>query len=303
MWRGDWQQAEDELTAAVREVSSFRPPMVVESIVRLAELRWRQGRWDEAASLFAQVEGEGLAQLGRAELALSLGDAATAVDLAGRFLRRIPREDRIERVDGLELIVRSALAMGDLAAAHEALDELRSTADEVGTDLLHACASFAEGVVSSAEGDAEAARTALEDAVDLYERNHAPFEAARARMELAQVFALLGRADFSGREAASARQAFERLGAAKEAEKARSFLARVTTPGAQGEPPDRLTAREVDVLRLIASGLSNQEIAKELVLSVRTVERHTSNIYEKIGADGKVARAAATAYAIRHGLA
>jgi DNA-binding NarL/FixJ family response regulator len=301
MWRGAWSEAEQELTVAVRDIVTCRPPMVVEATVRLAELRWRQGRWDEAADLFKQVEGEGLAQLGRGELALSQGDAATAMDLAERHLRRIPPEDRIERVAGLELMVRAAASKHDAEAARSALEELQSIADLVAIDSLRAAASLAAGVLEAACGDLDQARLMLEDAADFYERSRAPFEAARARMELALVLQRLGLGLRAEEEAGQARESFERLGAVREAARAATFSRQAGLRTAAVDEAG-LSAREVDVLRLLAAGRSNQQIADELVLSVRTVERHISNIYSKLGADGKVARASATAYAVRHHL-
>jgi ATP/maltotriose-dependent transcriptional regulator MalT len=305
MWRGAWQEAEDQLTTAQREIAVVRPPMVGESIIRLAELRWRQGRWDEAATLFAEVEHEGLAQLGRAELALGLGDAETAADLADRFLRRIPADDRMERVGGLELKVRSMIALGRLDSAAEALAELREVAAGVGTEPLLASASLAQGLLAAAQGDWEGARRHLEDAVDLYERQSAPFESGRVRIELARVLAALERWEAAAHEAQAARQSLAAMGAMREAERAAAVLRGLQGGGTaplSAPNPDGLSPREIEVVCLVAAGRSNQEIADELVLSVRTVERHISTIYEKAGFSGKSARAAVTAYAVRLGL-
>ena len=306
MWRGDWIEAEEQLVSACNEYATFRPLMAGESIVRLAELRWRQGRWDEARELFDRVQHEGIAQPGRAELALSMGDSAAATGYAERYLRQLPAEDRMERATGLELLVRGLAAARESQAAIGPLAELQSIAKHVGVAPLRASAAFASGCLAAAHGDHNDARTCLEDAVDLYERAGAPFEAARARMELARALVSVGRQADGGREATLALQAFRHVGAIKEAERAAAFLREIELPSA--EPtitpnPAGLSPREVDVLGLIARGASNQEIADELFLSVRTVERHISTIYEKLGAHGKAARASATAYALKHGLA
>jgi DNA-binding NarL/FixJ family response regulator len=307
MWRGRWDEAEQQLLAANQEIPRIRPPMAVEGIVRLAELRWRQGRWDEAEELFEQVRNEGLGQLGMAELALSRGDARSAVDLAERYLRRLPAEDRIERAAGLETAVRALVARGQAKEAGQPLAELEAIAHRVRTDVLRASASFAAGVVAASEADYEAARRALEDAADLFERQQAPFETGRVRLELARALAALDRPADAGREASSALQVFRRIGAMKEADRAAEFLRELAIPPPEAATaaanPAGLSPREVDVLALIARGRSNQEIADELFLSVRTVERHISTIYDKLGAKGKAARAAATAYALKHGLA
>jgi ATP/maltotriose-dependent transcriptional regulator MalT len=304
MWRGEWDEAEQQLTAARSEYATFRPPMVGESIVRLAELRWRQGRWDEAAELFQQVEHEGIAQPGRAELALSLGNAKAAADYAERYLRQLPVEDRMERAIGLELIVRSLAVAGGFEAAQQPLAELRRTAQHTTMKPLLASAAFAAGALGAAQDDYEGARRHFEDAVSLYERVSAPFDSARARMELARTLFNLGRNADSGREATLALQSFRQVGAAKEAEGAASFLqslGEAITLKASADNSAGLSPRELEVLESIAAGRSNQEIASDLFLSVRTVERHISTIYEKIGAHGKAARAAATAYALKRG--
>jgi DNA-binding CsgD family transcriptional regulator len=306
MWRGLWDEAEQQLLTANREAVQIRPPMVTEGIVRLAELRWRQGRWQEADELFEQVKHEGLAQLGLAEVALSRGDSRTATDLAARYLRRLPAENRIERAAGLEAAVRALVADGRAEEAVGPLTELKAIAEHAGTELLRASAAFAGGILSAANGDLEGARRSLEDAADSFERQRAPFETGRVRMELARALASLGRSADAGREATLALQEFRRIGAAKETEAAAAFLTslqiRSQPAGVQANPAS-LSNREIEVLGLVAAGKSNQEIADELFLSVRTVERHISTIYEKLGAHGKAARAAATAYALQHRLA
>jgi len=303
MWRGDWQEAETQLQAANREIIGFRPVMATEGIVRLGELRWRQGRWDDAERLFDQVKSDALSQLGRAELALSKGDAAEAADLADRFLRRIPTHDRIERAYGLDIAIRALVALGrpEDAAPHAA--ELQDIAAFVRTGPLLGAAANAHGLLNAALGDFDAARRSLEDAVDHFEGHMAPFETARARLELAHVLKRLGRLPAAAREARLSLESFERMGAAGEAARAAAILSEVDPERAR-YPSSRnehgLTPREIEVLQLIATGRSNQGIAEDLVLSVRTVERHISSIYQKIGVEGRAARAAATAYALKH---
>jgi DNA-binding NarL/FixJ family response regulator len=130
----------------------------------------------------------------------------------------------------------------------------------------------------------------------------APFEAARVRLELARCLLELGRQGPAAKEAGAAHAAFHALDARGQAERAARLLAE-TEPGARGRPDLRLTAREVEVLRLLGQGRSNDEIAADLFLSVRTVERHVANTYAKIGAHGRAARAMATAFAHRNGIA
>jgi hypothetical protein len=90
MWRGTWLEAEQELSAAAEELDASRPAMTGDALVRLGELRRRQGRLVDAARLFDQADGHPLALLGRAELAIDRGDTRAAAELAERYLRRLP---------------------------------------------------------------------------------------------------------------------------------------------------------------------------------------------------------------------
>src|SRR5262249_36946500 len=136
MHQGDWPAAEAELLAALDEIRATRPAASAPAVVRLAELRRRQGRRAEAAKLFERVRTHGMAAPGRGEMALDSADARTALDLADQALRRIPRSSRTERVGGLDLKSRAAAALGDEAIARAAADELEEIASEVGTDPL-----------------------------------------------------------------------------------------------------------------------------------------------------------------------
>ncbi len=314
IWRGHWTEAEGMLVAATNDLIATRPVEAGEGIVRLADLRRRQGRFDEADILLAQAEshpfrllGGNLALLARAALALDQRDTAAAVDLAERFLRGIPADERTERPAALELLVQAHIARGDRAQARIALNELAAIATTVATEPLRATVSFASGIVAAADREHEVACRHFEDAIDLYQRSGAPFESARARIELARSLLALARNRTAGQHAHKALEALRQLGAVPESARAEALLRKIeSTPlthrGPASDVAD-LTPREVEVLRLIAAGKSNQEIAAELVLSIRTVERHISNIYQKIGTSGPVARANATAFALQHGLA
>jgi DNA-binding NarL/FixJ family response regulator len=313
IWRGDWTHAETTLAAATNDLLATRPAEAAEGIVRLADLRRCQGRYSEAATLLAQAEayphrtpGANLALLGRAALALDQGDATTAADMAERFLRGVPAENRLDRSAALELLALAHTATGATDQAAGCWAELQSIATAVGTAPLRAAADFVEGALAAARGDFERARRRFEDAVDRYQSSGAPFETARARIELGRSLLALGRLQAAGHQAREAQDALLRLGAAPEAVRAAALLRDIETfPPGRGSPTGGaadLTPREREVLGLIAAGKDNQEIAAVLVLSVRTVERHVSNIYDKIGASGAAARATATAYALRHGL-
>lgn len=303
IWRGDWAEAEAELSAAARELSAIRPALGLSATARLGELRRRQGRWDEAAQLFRQVETSTAALLWRGELALDQGDAGAAVDLAQRYLRRFAPESRTERAPGFDVLVRALAARGDLEQARDALRHLESTARTVATEPLVAAACFDRGVVAARAGDHEKARTACEDAVDVFARCAAPFELGRARLELGRSLAALGRRDAAEHEVRVAEDALRRLGAAREADRAQALLGSLSTAStehrsaAHGGPG--LTGREFEVLRLVAQGLSDKAIAARLHLSEHTIHRHVSNILRKLDLPS---RTAAATYAARHDL-
>jgi ATP/maltotriose-dependent transcriptional regulator MalT len=299
IWRGLWSEAEAELAAACDGLTpARRPPLAAEAIVRLGELRRRQGRLEEAEELFAQVEEHPLAVLGRAEVCLDRGDALPARDLVERLLREMPETSRTQRAAGLEVIVRAYVAVADDAAAAAALAELRAIADAVRTEPLRACVSFSSGVTEAAAGDHEAARRSFEDAAYLFQRSGAPFEAGRARLELARALAALGRAEHAAEQAAAAATVLARIGARREAERAEALLARGSErPRGGGRP--RLTGREREVLALVAEGRSDKAIAASLVVSEHTVHRHVANILAKLGCRS---RSAAVAEGLRRDL-
>lgn len=304
LWRGDWQRAEAELSEAIRQLTSARRGWVTDSVVRLAELRRRQGRLDEAAVLFEQSAGDARSLLGLAELALDQRDAVTAADFVDRFLRRVPRDDRTERAVGLDLAVRVRIALGEVDRARDLLSELDETAALVGAQTHHAFVSLGRGRIAVAAGEIDLARRSFEDAVDLFERAGAPYETALSRFELARLLSADGRDRASVREADAARVTFMRLGAHPPIRQIDALLLDLAQSLPDGKSdPVGLTRRETEILRLLALGNSNQQIADALFISIRTVERHISTIYDKLGAAGVTARSVATAYAITHGIA
>ena len=304
MWRGSWEEAERELTNACDELALCRPGMTTDGRARLGELRRRQGRLDEAASLFDRSGGHPIASLGRAAIALDRNDRQSAAELAERHLRRLPVKNRMERAAALELLIRAHAAPGhggDLDRARAALDELRSIATSANTSPLRASASLAAGLVSLAAGDSAQARRELEDAVDFFEKSGAPFEAALARVHLAAVLERLGRADAALAEVDRAREEVARLDATLELATAESVRRRLTSPEPSQPPRDTsgLTGRELEVLRLISNGLSNQAIAERLNISEHTVHRHVANTLSKLDVPS---RSAAVARAAKLGL-
>ena len=181
-WRGTWDEADATFEAAIEEFGRSRPGMAFEALVRQAELRRRQGRSEEAAALFRQVEFHPFAQLGLAHVALDSGDPALATERAERFLRNLGPESRLQRAVGLDLSARAFVAQAEVDRARSALNELQGLLADVGTETLRASALAVEGVVAEAEGDLGTARHRMEDAIDLFQQSGAPFETAVARI-------------------------------------------------------------------------------------------------------------------------
>jgi LuxR family transcriptional regulator, maltose regulon positive regulatory protein len=288
LWQGAWSEAETELHAARRELDATRPGNLPNALIRLAELRRRQGRLEEAQTLLKQVRSHPHASLGLAAVALDRGKAVDALDLVHRFLRQIPATNRTDRFSAFELAVAAHCALGQTTDARACLAELQALADAVATNPMRASVTLAQGVLAAAEGNHAASRARLEDAVDLFEQSGAPYEAARARLALAHALAETGRGDFAAQEARAAHEALRKLGAAAAA-----------PPGGARRTAFGLSARELEVLRLVAQGSRNQKIAAQLVLSEHTVRRHVANILRKLDAPS---RAAAAALAARHEL-
>lgn len=190
----------------------------------------------------------------------------------------------------LPAFVEIMLAADDVTAARSAADELAEIALQFDAPLLHAVGASSAGAVLFAEGDAQAALASLRAAFVAWRELDAPHHAARVRVLIGLACRALGDNSSAEMELDAARAAFEELGARPDLERMAKLMAR----SAGG-----LTRREVEVLELVASGKSNRAIATELFLSERTVARHVSNIFTKLGLSS---RSAATAYAYENGL-
>jgi len=305
MWRGTWIEAEQELCAASDELAASRPAMKSDALVRLAELRRRQGRLTEAAALVEQTPPHGAGLLGRAELAFDTGDYCGAAERAEQYLRSVPLSNRTDRTSGLELLVRALTHLENWERARAALVELSGIAAIVATIPLRAAASFASGYIAMGEAKWDAARRCFEDAVDFYLQSGAPFEVGRARIELARALEKVGRIDAAVEEAHRAKTLLSELKAELEAGRAQSVLDGLAALQSTARPAvskvksNELTQREIEILRLVAEGLNNQTIAERLFVSDHTVHRHLANILNKLGV---ATRAAAVAQAARRGL-
>jgi DNA-binding NarL/FixJ family response regulator len=298
LWRGRWAEAEEQLSAAAEDYARSRPAWAAAPLGTLAEVRRRQGRHGEASALLEKAGPIRSAQVCRARLAFDAGDTRRAVELSERMLRQIPAERKLDRVPALDLLVRARVARGELVEAASALEALRDVALLVGTPLLRAHADLAEGMLAAAAGDHVRGRQLLEDAVDCFQRCAAPFETAQARIELATTMLALGRPDDAVQEAGAALDRLRALGADGEARRAQSIVNAAAKVGGEGTSV-QVTRREHDVLRLLADGLTNRQIAERLVVSEHTVHRHVTNILRKLDLPS---RTAAAAHAVRSGI-
>jgi DNA-binding NarL/FixJ family response regulator len=274
--------------------------MQEEPLVRLAELRRRQGRFEEAEALLRRVDWHPYGRLVRAAIALDRGKAESAGDHARRFLEQAPRSNKTDRALGGELLLRAELALGRTPDPRT-LEDIQELAAVVGPDPLRASARVAEGLIATANDQHEIARAAFEDAIGLLARAGSHYETARARVDLAGSLLALHRTEAARAELDRAGRVFEELGAAWDARGVRALIDKAFGERQAATDPARpggLSARELDVLRLMAEGLSNPQIAKRLVVSEFTVKRHVANILTKLDLP---TRAAAAAYAAREG--
>jgi ATP/maltotriose-dependent transcriptional regulator MalT len=224
-------------------------------------------------------------------IAFDRGDVGGASELADRHLRSLPSQNRTERANALELLVRAHAELGNHEAAQHALNELNEIAAQAQTDPLKASARLAAGVLAAAANDLSGARLYFEDAIDLYQRCGAPFEIARARLDLARVLGALGRKAAAGQEIARAIDELTPLNADLELSRARAMLDQPAVNVRQ----KILSARELEVLRLISTGLSNSAIAEKLFISEHTVHRHVANTLTKLNVPSRSAAVALVA--------
>jgi DNA-binding NarL/FixJ family response regulator len=290
---GDWPDAMSEVERARERLSDPPKPEVGAAFYQLAELHRLRGGFDAAEDAYQQANAAGYSPYpGLALLRLGQGQVGAAKAAIRRAMDEA--QEHLARSKLLPGYVAIMLAAGDTATARRASDELSQMARPRDLPLLTALAACSEGAVLLAEGDARAALNALRRAAAACREIETPYEAARTRVLMALASRALGDDESARLELDAARRVFEVLGAAPD-------LAALDAIDAAEEaaPAGGLTAREAEVLRLVASGKTNRAIATELVLSEKTVARHVSNIFAKLGLS---TRAAATAYAYEHGI-
>jgi len=291
---GAWPDAMDEVRRA-RERLSQPPgqPAVGAALYQLAELHRLRGEFAQAEEAYRQGSQWGReSQPGLAQLRLAQGQVDAAVAGIRRALDESPQGSTRSKM--LAAYVEIALVAGDTPAARGAADELAQIAADFDAPLLRAVATHAQGAVLLAEGDARVALAALRRAWKVWQELDAPYEAARARVLIGLACRKVGDEDAARMELDAARWVFQHLGAATELARVEA-LSRTPDVRAAGG----LTSREVQVLRLVASGKTNRAIAADLCLSEKTVARHVSNIFTKLALSS---RAAATAYAYENEL-
>jgi DNA-binding CsgD family transcriptional regulator len=267
------------------------PAFASEALYQLGEVRRQRGDLDAAEEAFRRASDLGREpQPGLALVRLARGKTDAAAASVRRALAQ--ESNRLTRGRLLLAQVEIAIAGDDLTTAGVAANELAEIAREYGSVALEAATALAQGRAVLARGDASAALGPLQRAWELWNAADCPFEAAETRRAMGLACRELGDSDGAELALSSSLQAFEQLGARGEADRTAALLR--ARPAVAG-----LTAREVEVLRLVSAGKSNREIAAELNLSVKTVARHLSNIFCKIDVSS---RTAATAFAYEHGL-
>jgi len=294
-WRGDWQAAEAEARRACSELDDMYVANAAAAHAGVGEICRRRGDLEAAEEAFARAEAlDARPAAGLALLRLAQGRAAAASVVISAAIEELTW-NRLARGWLLPVEVQVAVALGELDRARRAAGELTETARLFESPVLGAAAASAAGRVELAAGDPRAGGS-LRAAVRRWVELDAPYEAAATRVLLARACRAVG--DEEGAEAslAAAATAFARLGATLDMRDVEALRA--------ARSPERLpcglTAREAEVLRLVATGLTNKQIGAELSLSSKTITRHLSNIFAKIGVSS---RAAATAFAFEHRLA
>jgi DNA-binding CsgD family transcriptional regulator len=282
--RGQWADAEAEL-AGVSDAEADAWAAGMAAYLR-GNLDRLQGRFGDAEEAFAEASRLGTdPQPGLALLRLARGSVQAAAAMVRRCLAEAQEDGK--RVEVLAAAVEVLAAAGETEASGDAVGQLRELATKCRTPVVVALSAHATAAWQLASGHPETSLPAAREALRHWVEIRAPHQEARTRLVIADACRALDDAESADLQLAAARELLESLGA---------------TPELAALFPSRdglLSPREVEVLRLLATGATNRAIAGQLVLSERTVDRHVSNIFAKIGVSS---RSAATAYAFEHQL-
>jgi DNA-binding CsgD family transcriptional regulator len=289
---GRWSEAEHEATLVSTELARLNVAAVAEGHYQVGEIRRLRGDAAGAEEAYKRAHQFGRSpQPGLALVWLAQGrPEAAAAAIRTALAEQVP--GRLERARLCAAYVEACLAVGDVDAADAAAVELGEIAARYVSPGFAAAAAQASGMVQLARGQAGGALPALRRACRSWLDLDAPYETARVRMLLAQAYLALGDADAATLELDAATAALAALGAAVDIRRADQLRG---TPGL----PAGLTAREAEVLARVAAGGSNRDIATALFISEKTVARHLSNIFDKLGVSS---RTEAAAFAFTHGL-
>lgn len=297
--QGEWSDAMSEAKRAIESYSERNEKSAGRAFYQRAELHRLRGEFELAGEMYREAGRRGTEpQPGLSLLRLAQGD----VDAAKAAISRVVSEASHRQGPGggtarpnvLRAYVEIMLVAGELEIAKAAAAELEALAAGMDAPFLRASSTQATGVALLAQGDAQAALAVLRDAWAAWQQLEAPYESAQVRVLIGRACQRLGDEETARSHYDAAARTFEQLGAAPalaELEKA------VETPDAACE--SQLSSRELQVLRLVATGQSNREIAARLFISEHTVAGHLSNIFNKLGVPS---RTAATAYAFERGL-
>jgi DNA-binding CsgD family transcriptional regulator len=293
--QGAWRAALEEARRAGERLAqgTLNELAVGYALYRQGEVHRLRGELAEAEEAYRDASRFGCEpQPGLALLRLAQGND----DAAAAAIRRVVGEatELLKRARLLPAYVEIMLALGDAQEAHSACRELEEISARYESTTLGAISAHARGAVDLAQGDTQAALLALRHAWQVWQEFKAPYEIARVRVLIGLACRELGDKDAAEMEFDAARVVFAQLGASPDLTRVEKLF-RPAVPKVAGG----LTVREVQVVRLVAAGKTNQAIAAELFLSEKTVARHVSNIFAKLGLS---TRAAATAYAYQHGL-
>jgi DNA-binding CsgD family transcriptional regulator len=296
--QGRWPDAMSEARRAIDSYAERHENTAARAFYQAAELHRLRGEFKLAEEMYVEAGRRGTEpQPGLSLLRLAQGDVAAAK----AAIRRVVSESSHRQVPGsgtarpavLGAYIEIMIAAGEIEVAKAAAAELEAFAAATDALLLRASATRATGAVLLAEGNAQTAVAVLREAWTAWQNLEAPYESAQVRVLIGKACKTLDDEDTARSHFDAAARIFERLGAAPALADLQKLLP------APGACENQLSSRELEVLKLVARGQSNREIAARLFISEHTVARHLSNIFSKLGV---ASRTAAAAFAFARGL-